>query len=101
MTSQDRHAGDLRLPIGGAIIEGWLEAPPCPACGGTAVYYLAYDATCCPQCNRWLELRCASPYCVHCLNRPERPFRRAAPVEPHATRGGGAAGGTTPITGHG
>jgi hypothetical protein len=46
----------------------------CPGCGASAVYYLAYDATCCLHCNQWLALHCPDPECDHCQCRPERPL---------------------------
>ena len=63
----------------GIRLEGWIEDPPCPACGGPRVYWAAYDATFCPGCNRWLELRCADPGCLTCRVRPEAPLPAAPP----------------------
>jgi hypothetical protein len=65
---------ELVLRLGDRLVEGWITTPGCPDCGGPRVYVLAYDATCCPECNRWLELLCPDPECVHCRCRPERPF---------------------------
>jgi hypothetical protein len=62
------------LPAGTGVIEGWRAEVACPTCGGLAVYYLAFDATCCLRCNRWLELHCPDPACDHCRCRPERPL---------------------------
>jgi hypothetical protein len=62
------------LPAGRGLIEGWQMDTVCPACGARAVYYLAYDATCCLHCNRWLGLHCPDPECDHCRCRPERPL---------------------------
>ena len=62
------------LPAGRSLIEGWRMDTACPACGGRAVYYLAYDATCCLHCNRWLDLHCPDPECDHCRCRPDRPL---------------------------
>ena len=50
------------------------ERPVCERCGGPSVYFLAFDATCCPSCNTWLEIRCQDPDCLHCQCRPERPL---------------------------
>lgn len=55
-------------------LEGWIEEPPCPSCGAPRVYWAAYDATFCPQCNRWLELRCGDPSCAVCRLRPAVPL---------------------------
>jgi hypothetical protein len=63
----------------GVRLEGWIEDPPCPTCGGPRVYWAAYDATFCPGCNRWLELRCADPRCLICRIRPEAPLPAAPP----------------------
>lgn len=77
------HAGEpLVLRIGDRLVEGRTATPDCPDCGGARVYFLAYDATCCPSCNRWLELLCSEPECIHCLCRPERPFEEALDL-PH------------------
>lgn len=62
------------LQVGDRLIEGWLVEPGCPRCGGPAVYFLAYEATCCPSCNEWLELLCPDPDCLHCRCRPRRPW---------------------------
>jgi hypothetical protein len=62
------------LPAGTGQIEGWHADATCPSCGGPAVYYLAFDATCCLRCNRWLSLQCPDPECDHCRCRPERPL---------------------------
>lgn len=59
--------------IDGLIVEGWLEDAGCPTCGARQVYSVAYDATFCPDCNVWLELRCPEPECVHCRCRPATP----------------------------
>jgi hypothetical protein len=64
----------LLVDIGGRLVEGWITEGSCPACGGGAVYMLAYDATCCPDCNRWLDILCPEPECIHCRVRPERPM---------------------------
>lgn len=64
----------LVVRIGDRSIEGWIATAPCPDCEGPTVYVLAYDATCCPECNRWLELLCPDPECIHCQCRPERPM---------------------------
>lgn len=63
----------------GVRLEGWIEEPPCPTCGSPRVYWTAYDATFCPGCNRWLELRCPDPGCVACRVRPAVPLRSAPP----------------------
>jgi hypothetical protein len=55
-------------------VEGWLMDPACDQCGGPRMYYLAFDATCCPSCNTWLEILCGEPDCIHCQCRPERPL---------------------------
>jgi hypothetical protein len=90
------------LPAGGGMIEGWRMETTCPACGGSAVYYLAYDATCCLHCNQWLALHCPDPGCDHCQCRPERPLaaqRRARRPRPgrssveRAVGAGGSGGG--------
>jgi hypothetical protein len=62
------------LPVGRGLIEGWRMETTCPGCGASAVYYLAYDATCCLHCNQWLTLHCPDPECDHCQCRPERPL---------------------------
>jgi hypothetical protein len=53
----------LILHVGERLVEGWLM-----------MYYLAFDATCCPSCNTWLEILCGEPDCIHCQCRPERPL---------------------------
>jgi hypothetical protein len=63
----------------GVRLEGWIEDPPCPTCGDPRVYWAAYDATFCPRCNRWLELRCADPDCLTCRVRPDTPLPAAPP----------------------
>lgn len=71
-----------RLVVVGPLrIEGWLEEPPCPVCRGPRIYWAAYDATFCPQCNEWLELRCRDPLCDSCRLRPEVPLS-SAPAGP-------------------
>jgi hypothetical protein len=67
-------AGRLLVRVDDSVLEGWLVETPCPTCGGPVVYDLAYDATCCPACNAWLELRCPDPECWHCRCRPARPW---------------------------
>ncbi len=62
------------VALGDHIVEGWLTRPQCPGCGGPRVYFLAFEATCCPSCNVWLELLCPEPDCIHCQCRPERPL---------------------------
>ena len=64
----------LVVQVGGRLVEGWMMEPACPTCGGKRVYFMAYDATCCPACNVWLEVMCPDPGCLHCELRPERPF---------------------------
>jgi hypothetical protein len=64
----------LILHVGDRLVEGWLVEPACDMCGGPRVYFLAFDATCCPSCNTWLEIRCQDPDCIHCQCRPERPL---------------------------
>jgi hypothetical protein len=62
------------ISVGNQLVEGWIVEPGCPACGGPRLYFLAYEATCCPSCNTWLELLCPDPDCLHCRCRPERPL---------------------------
>ena len=64
----------LVLHIGERLVEGWLFDPVCTECGGPRVYFLAFDAICCPSCNTWLEVLCPDPDCMHCQCRPERPL---------------------------
>jgi hypothetical protein len=64
----------LLVQIGGRLVEGWITEAACPTCGGAAVYMLAYDATCCPECNQWLDILCPDPDCMHCSVRPGRPL---------------------------
>jgi hypothetical protein len=64
----------LVVQIGERVVEGWLIEPACPHCAGPRVYFLAFEATCCPSCNRWLELLCPDPDCIHCQVRPAQPF---------------------------
>ena len=59
-------------------LEGWIEEPPCPDCGSPRVCWAAYNATFCPGCNRWLDVRCDDPGCVTCGLRPPVPLRHAA-----------------------
>ena len=66
----------LVVQVGGRLVEGWIMEPACASCGSSRVYFLAYDASCCPSCNEWLELFCPAPECVHCLLRPERPWEQ-------------------------
>lgn len=77
----------LVVVVGERLVEGWLLEPGCAVCGGPRVYFLAYDAVCCPTCNVWIELRCPEPDCVHCRSRPDRPWPGASP-------GGLAQGGS-------
>jgi hypothetical protein len=74
------HADDSQNLVmwDGVRLEGWVEEPPCPACGSPRVFWAAYDATFCPGCNRWLEVRCDDPGCVTCRLRPAVPLRTAA-----------------------
>ena len=69
-----RHEEPLVVQVGGRLVEGWVMDPPCAHCGGARLYFLAFDATCCPECNRWLDLLCPDPDCLHCRIRPERPW---------------------------
>ncbi len=62
--------------IDGFTLEGWLDRQRCPTCREARVYYLAYDAFFCPDCNVWLELRCDDPGCDLCACRPARPLSR-------------------------
>jgi hypothetical protein len=71
-----RQEEPLVVQVGGRVVEGWLMEPVCASCGGPRVYFMAYDATCCPRCNVWLELNCPDPECIHCRLRPERPWAR-------------------------
>lgn len=64
----------MMVAIGNHVVEGWLVEPDCGVCGGPRLYYLAFDATCCPACNVWLDLLCSDPDCIHCRCRPERPW---------------------------
>ena len=68
----------LVVQVGGRVVEGWVMEPACATCGGPRVYFMAYDATCCPSCNVWLELNCPEPECIHCRLRPEQPWGREA-----------------------
>jgi hypothetical protein len=71
----ETHPGEaLVVQVGGRLVEGWQVEPACPTCGGPGIYFLAYDATCCPSCNAWVEVLCSDPGCLHCQLRPERPF---------------------------
>ena len=67
--------------LGRVRLEGWIEEPPCTECGAPRIYWAAFDATFCPQCNRWLELRCREPECDSCRLRPPTPLP-AAPAGP-------------------
>lgn len=62
------------VSVRGRIIEGWVVEAQCLECHEAAVYYVAFDATFCPTCNRWLQLLCDDPDCVHCRCRPEKPI---------------------------
>jgi hypothetical protein len=73
VTTRDT-AEPLVLEIDGRLVEGWIASVGCPHCGGPTVYYLAYAATCCPACNRWLDLECPDPECAPCRCRPGAPF---------------------------
>lgn len=64
----------LVLEVNGRMVEGWVASQRCPHCGGESIYYLAFAATCCPSCNRWLAVECPDPDCVHCRCRPAAPF---------------------------
>ena len=66
----------LVVQVGGGLVEGWTTEPACPTCGGPRVYFMAYDAICCPACDVWLEVLCPDPDCMHCVLRPARPFGR-------------------------
>lgn len=44
----------------------------CPVCNSCKVYYDAYDAKFCPQCNVWLEKECFDQFCGRCGTRPEK-----------------------------
>ncbi len=75
MTTTILADGSERLVMVGSLrLEGWLEEPPCPACGAPRIYWVAYDATFCAECNRWLELRCPEPDCDVCRIRPATPL---------------------------
>jgi hypothetical protein len=65
------------IMIGSLRLEGWIEEPPCPRCASPRIYWVAYDATFCPTCNRWLELRCDDPGCTACRVRPPTPLAGA------------------------
>ena len=67
-------ARDNLVVIDGFRLEGWIDRHSCPTCGEARVYYLVYDAFFCPECNTWLELRCADPACDMCACRPARPL---------------------------
>jgi hypothetical protein len=73
----------LVVQVGRTLVEGWTVDPACPTCGGARVYFMAYDATCCPTCNVWLDVLCPDPGCMHCQLRPDRPWSRS-PREPLA-----------------
>ncbi len=60
--------------IDGFRFEGWVDQHRCPICREARVYYLAYDAFFCPDCNAWLELCCDDPGCDLCACRPARPL---------------------------
>ncbi|MBA2459798.1 MAG: hypothetical protein H0V43_12705 [Gemmatimonadales bacterium] len=80
------HAGEpLVLRIGDRLVEGWTATPDCPDCGGARVYFLAYDATCCPSCNRcWscsARNRSASTVCAGRSGRSRRPSAYLIPRE--------------------
>ena len=64
----------LVVQVGGRLVEGWTMEPACPSCGGPRIYFMAYDATCCPACDVWLEVLCPDAECMHCRLRPERPW---------------------------
>jgi hypothetical protein len=64
----------LLVEIGGRLVEGWITEGACSTCGGLAVYVLAFDATACAECNRWLDLLCPDSDCVHCRIRPDKPW---------------------------
>ena len=81
----EAHAREpLVVQVGGRVVEGWTVEPSCPTCGGPRVYFMAYDATCCPTCDVWLDVLCPDPDCIHCRLRPERPWGRS-PREPGAS----------------
>lgn len=65
--------------LGQVRLEGWIEEPPCPTCGAPRIYWAAYDATFCPACNTWLELRCTEPSCHACRLRPATPLWATPP----------------------
>ena len=68
------YPGQLLVSVSGRVIEGWISEDRCPDCQEAAVYFLAFDATFCAKCNRWLKFLCESPECVHCRCRPEKPI---------------------------
>lgn len=68
------------VTVGPVRLEGWIDEPPCPRCGSPRIYWAAYDATFCPGCNEWLELRCPDPACDACRVRPAVPLSAAPPM---------------------
>ena len=37
-------------------------------------YSEEYDSFYCPDCNRWLDEKCADPNCEFCSVRPDKPI---------------------------
>lgn len=50
----------------------WYEQR-CPSCGEKIFYYDKYDATCCMNCDIWLDDACDDPECPYCPKRPSSP----------------------------
>lgn len=49
------------------------DAEKCPECDGELSYSTNHDAYYCDSCNIWMELKCDSPECTFCNDRPEKP----------------------------
>ncbi len=69
---------EMLVILDGTRLHGHVTGASCGRCRGAVILSLDFEATFCPACNTWLELRCQEPGCIHCLSRPARPLVRGA-----------------------
>jgi hypothetical protein len=60
--------------IGEKTINGFISDDECTTCNSKIIFSEDFDALFCPQCNRWLESKCADKNCDYCKNRPIKPL---------------------------
>jgi len=54
--------------------------PKCPGCKRMGVYAEYYDSYYCPDCDIWLDEKCADATCNFCSRRPEFPKEKMGKV---------------------